>query len=486
MKSYDAVVVGGGVLGCFTARELMRYDLSVALIDSREDVCTGISKANTAIVYPGYDHKPGTLKARMTLKANADFDRLCGELGVPFSRCGSLMVSTGDRADSVLERKYKNGLAIGVPALRLISGEEAREYEPLLSPDVRRALYSPTAGTVDPWELCYAAFENAVANGCQWLANTELLAMRREDGRYILETSGGELTASAVINCAGLYADRVHEMLFAPSVRIYADGADYFVLERNTAKLTHIIQQETDLYGKGITAVPTVGGGILLGAMERETEAEKEAVSPDYLELTGELAGALLPGLMGDNVIRRFSALRPNPQRVILRDGRYVPDGKSFGTFAIETPEPGYVGFIGIKTPGLTCSAELGKMAATRTAAFLEAKERDDFDPIRVAPVRIRSLGLEARKELCARDGRYGEILCHCEEISRGEVLDAIRRGAVTADGVKRRCGAMLGVCQGSRCLIEIMELLSQELGIPVSEVRKGGADSYILGGRHG
>lgn len=485
MKKYDVIVIGGGLLGCFAARELMRYDLSAALIEKREDVCTGISKANTAIIYPGYDHKSGTTKQSLTLRANANFDELCGELHVPFDRCGSLMVSYGENADKVLRRKLENGINCGVPGLRIVSGREAEEMEPALAAGVQSALYAPSAGTTDPWALCYAAFENAKANGCEWLSNTELLSARREKDGYVLETDGGELFASAVVNCAGLNADAVHEMVFAPSVRIVPKGADYLLLERDSANLRRIIQHESE-NGKGITAVPTVGGSILLGPTERENRNELTAASAVGLALVKELTERFLPGLGNGKVIRSFAAVRPIIRSVTLKNGEYVPDGKDIGSFAIENPEPGFISFIGIKTPGLTCARELGAMAAEKMAGYLGTARRTDFDPERQAPARLRDMSFDERAAKVAENGDYGEILCRCEDISRGEVLEAIRRGAVTVDGVKRRCGAMLGACQGSRCQQDIVKLISQTLGIPEDEVTKSGGNSYITGGRHG
>ena len=485
MKHYDAAVIGGGLLGCFAARELMRYEIEAVLIEGREDVCTGISKANTAIIYPGYDHKPGTTKQAFTLRANAGFDRLCRELDVPFERCGSLMVSFGENADRVLQKKLENGLHCGVPGLRLISGDEARELEPALAEGISSALCAPTAGTTDPWQLCYAAFENAKANGCDTMLNTKLLSIRREDGGYILETDDGEIFSSIVINCAGLCADRVHEMLFAPSVRIIPQGADYMLLRRGSAKLSHIIQHEAET-GKGITAVPTVGGSILLGPTERDSEDELSAVSADGLAEIRALSGEVLPGLKAGEVIRSFAAVRPIIRSVTIKNGEVVPDGRSIGSFAIENPEPGFISFIGIKTPGLTCSRELGAMAAERTAAYLGAKLRRDFEPLRRGIPRVRELDFESRRALAETDPDYGEVLCLCEDISRAEVREAIRRGAVTLDGVKRRCGALLGVCQGSRCQQKITALIARELGIPEDTVTKSGGASRIMGGRHG
>lgn len=486
MENYDVAVIGGGLLGCFVARELMRYELSAVLIEKREDVCTGISKANTAIVYPGYDNKPGSLKAELTVRANAFFTELCRELDAPFTRCGSLMLSYGENADAVLQRKLDNGRKSGVSGLRLISGEEALELEPGLRDGISTALYSESAGVVNPWQLCYGAYENAVSNGCHVKLNTELMGIRRDGTGYVLETDGGGLRVRAVVNCGGLYADRVQELLFPPSVRIFPDGADYLVLERGAAALSHIVLHEPEDGGKGLTAVPTTDGNLLLGPSERPCAGASTATSAEGLVFVRGLARELLPGIDTGRVIRSFAAVRPNPHRVIYRDGDYIPDGGGIGSFVIEDPEPGFIGFIGIKTPGLTCARELGALAAERMAAHLGATARPDFDPERKGIRQVRGLDFAAREALVHEDKAYGEILCRCEDISRAEALEAISRGAVTLDGVKRRCGAMMGVCQGSRCQQEIAELLADRLGISLSSVTKSGGASFITGGRHG
>jgi glycerol-3-phosphate dehydrogenase len=486
MERRDVAVIGGGLLGCFAARELSRYDLTAALLEQREDVCTGISKANTAIVYPGYDTKPGSLKAQLTIRANRDFPALCAELDVPFSRCGSLMVSYGRRGDDVLREKLENGRAGGVPGLRLLSGGEARALEPGLREGVTSALYAESTATADPWQLCYAAYENALHNGCRAYLSTELTGIRRDGRAYVLETDRGELRAAAVVNCAGLYADKVQELLFPPSVRIFPDGADYLVLERGAARLGHIIFHEPEDGGKGLTAVPTTGGSILLGPSRRRLGDSLWATRDEGLAFVAASARAVLPQLDTGAVIRSFSAVRPNPHRVVRRDGEYVPDGGSIGSFVIEHPEPGFLSFIGVKTPGMTCARELGLLAARQIADHLGAKMRQDFDPRRRGIPGVRGLPFPARAALVRENPAYGQVLCLCEDISEAEVLEAIARGAVTLDGVKRRCGATLGVCQGARCDQAIAALLAQKLGVPTEDVTRSGAGSYLTGGRHG
>ena len=450
MRQVDAAVIGGGVLGCFAARNLRRWNISTALIEAAEDVCTGITRSNTAIVYVGYDNKVGSLKAQMTVRGNASFDRLCDELEVPFSRCGSLMVSYGPGADKVLKKKYDSGIQSGVPGLRLIAGEEANEMEPMLAAGISSALYAPSTGTVNPWQLGIAAYENAVHNGCEPLLNTKVLAIRQTTGGYVIETNGEPITCKVILNCAGLHADQVQELLFPPSVRLFPTGADFLILDKRAEKPNHIIFEESEEKGKGVTAVPTVEGNLLLGPSQRPLYDRTWATTFEGMDFLREATARVLPGVDLNLVIRFFASVRPNPHRVVLKDGEYVPDGRSIGSFVIENPGPGFWSLIGIKTPGLTCADQLGMYLAQQTAAYLDVAENSGFDPWRKAITRYRS------------QPDYHQMICQCEHITRGQILEDIARGATTVDGVKRRVGSGMGRCQGSRCAYEIVKILKE------------------------
>ncbi|MBQ3210116.1 MAG: FAD-dependent oxidoreductase [Oscillospiraceae bacterium] len=433
MKSYDAAVIGGGVLGCFALRSLCRYRLSAVLIEAQADVCMGITRANSAIVYAGYDNKPGSLKARMCVRANRRFHELCSELDVPFSRCGSLMTGCGEKAKAVLEKKYRDGIANGLEGLALISGDKARKMEPMLSRDVKMALYAPMTGTVNPWRLGIAACENAVHNGAELRLNTKLLTIEKTEGGYVLRTSTGDIFCKAVINCAGLSADMVQRMAFPCAVSIETDAADFIVMDKDIDNPAHIIFQEKE-NGKGITAVPCTEGNLLIDsaprAMPRPFATDAAGIDSIKKQLT-----ALLPELEQD-IIRAFAAVRPNP---------HSEDGRSINDFCIETPAPGFVSLIGIKTPGLTCAEELGRYAAKICADYLNTEENPHFDGRRKA---IN----------CADD----DIVCLCQGISRAEIIESIRRGARTVEAVKRRVGTGMGRCQGSRCEVRIAQILER------------------------
>ena len=434
MEHFDTIVIGGGVLGCFAARALCRWNLSVLLLEGEEDICTGITRANSAIVYAGYDMKPGTRKAEMTVRANASFDRLCAELEVSFSRRGSLMVCYGPRGYASLAKKLEAGNRNQVPGLKLLSGEEARELEPMLSEKVTAALYAPSTGTVNPWELGIAAYENARQNGCQARMNTHVTGIQKTWDGYHVITDKECFSCRAIVNCSGVHAAKIQNMLYPGDTAIRTDAADYLVMDPLIRTPQHILFEETET-GKGITAVPCVEGNLLLESPSHPQDIPFATTRED-MAFTREAARQLLPSLDTDAVIRSFGAVRPNPHK---------GDGSSIHDFCIEQPSPTFISFIGIKTPGLTCSNELGLYAAETIAQALSASSNPDFDPHRAA--------------ITAEDD---QIICQCRHITKGQILEAIRRGATTVDGVKRRVGTGMGPCQGSRCDWEIGKLLEE------------------------
>ena len=435
MKHFDAIVIGSGILGCMTARNLRRWHISTLLIEKEADVCTGITRANSAIVYAGYDNKPGSLKAELTVRGNANMERLCAELEVPFSRCGSLLVTYDAGSIPKMERKLRNGVTSGVTGLRLLTGPETEAMEPMLKEGVAAALYAPTTGTVNPWQLGIAACENAVQNGAEVLLNAEVRNIHRDNDSYIVETDGDSISCRMVFNCAGLSADRIQELAFAPSVRLELDGAEYLVFDDLAPKPGRVIFHQADRCGKGITAIPSTEGNLLISGVRKPLGIPFATTVEGLLELHTS-AKELLPDLEMDKVIRSFGAVRPNP---------YVENGDSLHDFCIENPSPGFYSLIGIKTPGLTASGELGLHLAKIAAEYLSAEQNPGFDP--------------HRRAISEPDN---EIICQCQKITRAEIIEAIRRGAGSVDGVKRRVGSGMGRCQGSRCTYEILRLLEE------------------------
>lgn len=459
MKSIDVAVIGGGLLGCFAARSLMRSRLSALLIEKENDVCRGISRANSAIIYTGYDNKPGSLKARMTVEANRSFPQLCEELEVDFIRRGSLLLSYDERSTKTLERKLANGTESGVQELRIISGEEAADMEPLLSSTPHCALYAPGTGTVNPWQLGIAAFENALSNGCEPMLSCSVLDMERADGGYIIKTDREEIFCRAVINCAGLYADKLREMLFEPYIRIVQDASDFIVFDRDASSPGTILMQERPS-GKGISLIPAVEGNLLIESAARDLDRAPFSFRREARqELVREAAG-IIRGIDEDRIIRSFAAVRPNPRYVKKVDGEYLPTEKDISSFVIDRPEPGFISLIGIKSPGLSCAEELGRYVADAVAEYLGAGENKSFDPHRSAIRQLRNRSAKERSALINSDPDYGQIVCFCENISAAEIKAAIARGADSVEAIKRRLGSGMGPCQGSRCNYLISKML--------------------------
>lgn len=435
MKQYDAIVIGGGILGCMTLRNLRRWNISALLLEKAGDVCMGITRANSAIVYAGYDNKPGSHKAALTVQGNAQMGELCAELEVPFSRCGSLLITYDKTAVPKLERKLKNGILNGVPNIRMLSGEEAEAMEPMLRKGVAAALYAPSTGTVNPWQLGIAAYENALQNGARARMNAEVLAIHKQEAGFAVETEGETYFCKMVFNCAGLSADRVQEMAFEPSVRLALDAAEYLVFDNLAPKPGCVVFLQAESCGKGITAIPCVEGNLLISGVRKPLGIPFGTTAAGLEELRAATK-ELLPDAEMGSVIRSFGAVRPNP---------YVESGASLHDFCVENPAPGFYSLIGIKTPGLTAAHGLGMLLAEEAAAYLGAEENKAFDPHRNAISEIDN-----------------EIICHCEQITRAEIVEAIRRGADTVEAVKRRVGSGMGRCQGSRCAWKIQKLLEE------------------------
>ena len=465
---FDTIIIGGGLLGCFCALNLSRFPLKTALLEMREDVCTGISRANTAVIYPGYDNKAHSMKAQMSLRANQNFADLCKNLCVPFKRCGSLMVACGPLSDQTVRKKYEQGIQNGVPGLKLLTPEEAWKLEPGLSKNITSALYAPTTGTVHPWELCIAAYETAREQGCEMHLNSKVTAIQKTNEGYCIQVNNEEtFYCRSIINCTGIFADQIQSLIASPTVCIRPELAEFLIYDSDVSTpLRHVIFQETENKGKGVTIVPTISGKLLVGATRTDAVADApHTTSEDAIHLLKTDSQQVYPLLKSLPLIRAFSGLRPNP--VNPTDIKY--SFHDFTDLFTENPE-GFISLTAVKTPGLTCVDEIGKYITERTLSFLSMK---DVEPLITTSKRIPSPSV--------REPEFHRIICRCENISEGDILDAIRRGATTIDGIKRRTGTGLGICQGGHCSSQIAEILAKQLQIPLNEVTKDGQESYYI-----
>ena len=282
---YDVVIIGAGVSGAAIARELSRYEAEICVLEKEEDVCCGTSKANSAIVHAGYDCKPGTMMARMNLRGNEMMEQLSEDLDFPFRRNGSFVVCLDETRLEALKELYEQGIANGVPGLRMLDREEALQMEPNLSENTVAALYAPSAGIVCPFGLNIAMAENAKENGVDFFFNTKTEEIHVDaDGIWHLRTNNGEYRAKCVVNAAGVYADQLHNMVSKEKIHITARRGDYLLLDHEAAEhVSHTIFPQPTALGKGVLVAPTVHGNLLVAfpygrealSVERPGESER-------------------------------------------------------------------------------------------------------------------------------------------------------------------------------------------------------------------
>lgn len=467
MNTYDIIIIGGGIIGCSIARELSRFSASVLVLDKESDVCEGTSKANSAIIHGGFDAKPGTLKAKFNLQGNLMMDRLSSELDFSFRRNGALVVCWGENGLETLEMLKARGEKNGVEKLQILNREEALKIEPNLADGVYAALYVPTSGIVCPFEMTIAYAENAVANGAVFQLSTEVKRITKDkDGIFHIFTNAGEYNAKCMINCAGVYADQIHNMVCEPSFTITARKGEYMLLDKTAGDLIqHTIFQTPTSMGKGVLVTPTIHGNLLIGPTALDID-DKEDTATTFkgLEAVQGKSELSVKGIPLKQVITSFSGLRATGDTgdFVIRED---PKVKNFIDVAC------------IESPGLSSAPAIALYVRDLVKDLISLSEKDDFHPERKGIRKLSQMSFEERKTLIAEHPEYGQIICRCEQISEGEILDSIRRplGATTLDGVKRRVRAGMGRCQAGFCSPKVIEILSRELNIPYGEVKKNG-----------
>ena len=471
----DVIIIGAGVCGCAIARELSRYKLDILVVDKCEDVCCGTSKANSAIVHAGYDAAEGTLKAKLNVEGSRMMEEVCKDLSVPYKRCGSFVICTDENELDGLKRLYDRGLANGVEGLRIIDAKEALKMEPNLSDKVAGALYAPTAAIVCPFTLTYALAENAAANGVEFLFDAQVCGIEDNGEGYTVKTSKGDISTAYVINAAGVYADKIHNMVSDNKLNITARRGDYFLLDHNAGDFVNrvIFSLPTKL-GKGVLITPTVHGNILLGPTAIDTE-DKEGVNTTYesLESIKERVALSVKNPPLRQVITSFGGLRAHEA------------GDDFVIGYADKKER-FIDAAGIESPGLSSAPAIGVMVSKLVCDGLQPELKPDFIKKREGILDPLKLSHEERNALIKTNPSYGTVICRCESITEGEIIDAIRRnpGAKSLDGVKRRVRAGMGRCQGGFCSPKVMDILSRELDIPLEEITKAGGRSKLITSR--
>lgn len=478
---YDAAIIGAGVVGSAIARELSKYNINACVIEKDEDVCSGTSKANSAIVHAGFDATPGTLKAQLNVEGNSMMDKLAEELDFPFKRNGSLVICTEPSNLEGLEKLYDKGQKNNVPGLKIIGRKELINMEPNVSEDACFALYAPTGGIVCPFNLTIALAENAYTNGIKFLLDTKVDNITKaSEGYDILVTRKRRFKevvhARAVINAAGVYADEINNMASAHKLHITARKGEYMLLDKTAGDhVKHTIFQLPGKMGKGILVTPTVHGNLLVGPTAVDVD-DKEAINTtaDGLETVAAKSSLAVKNVPLRQVITSFAGLRAHEAGDDFVIGE-ASDADLFFNAA------------GIESPGLSSAPAIGVMVAKIVADKLGLTENKNFDPIRKGILNPSSLSIEDRNALIKKNPAYGNIICRCEMITEGEIIDSIRRplGARSLDGIKRRTRAGMGRCQAGFCSPRTMEILEREVPMSMYDITKSGGDSTFIVGRN-
>ncbi len=473
---FDAVVIGAGVIGAFVARSLSRYDLRVAVLEKEEDVAMGATRANSAIVHAGFDAKEGSLKAKFNVLGSEMMEEVCRELGVKYNRCGSLVVGFSDEDRETLGALLLRGEKNGVKGLRIVERDELLSLEKNIGKTARLALYAPTGAIVCPYELCMAAIGNAMDNGAELKCNFKVSAIEKCEGGYKVFSEGGEeIFARLVINCAGVYSDEIAKMAGDGSFNITARRGEYMLLDKECgAEVSHTIFRCPTKMGKGILVTPTVDGNLLLGPTAENIEDKTDtSTTPEGLAKVRKLAAEQVDGIAFGKVITSFTGIRS------------VSD---VGDFIINSPAEAFINVAGIESPGLSSAPAIGEYVSELALSFglFEAKEKADFNPCRKPSHWFSSLSADEKNEVIKEHPEYAHIICRCELVTEGEILEAIRTNPKphSLDGVKRRTRATMGRCQGGFCSPYIVELLAKEMECDYADITKFGGKSLINVGR--
>ena len=471
MDRYRVAIVGAGVSGAAIARRLSGYDIRIALIEGEADVSFGTSKANSGIIHGGFHHKRTYLKARLEIQGAGMYPQLHRELGFPYRRCGILVAAFTPEELSIAEHLYRQGVENDSAGIELCGAERIVDLEPKLHPDVIGGVYAPAGGIIEPYRFVFALVENAEANGVDVLREFRVVRGERRSDRFIIHADDGrKVSADYVVNAAGLFADDLSRMFGAESYRIVPRKGEYHLLDRRTpACPSRVIFPVPTPVSKGMLVIPTVEGTVLLGPTA-DPQSDKHDVSTHRDKMAEIIASArqLVPSVSANDVIASFSGLRPTLES---------------DDFLIEesTLMPGFIHVAGIQSPGLTAAPAVAEYVKELVkAAGCRLTEKTSFSAMMPETRRTRLMDDAELESAWERDHECGNVVCRCETVTRADVVQAIRAGHATLDGIKFTSRAGAGRCQGSFCTPRLLEIVAEETGTPITSVTKRGAGSEV------
>ena len=481
--SKDVVIIGGGGVGCAVARELSQYKLNIVVLEKECDVAGGISGRNSAVVHAGFNNAAGSLMARLCVEGNEGFEKLCGQLDVPYRKTGKILVAFDDEDMETLRRTIEQGRRNGCKGLRIIDEEELRRIVPGV--EGIGGMYSPETGIFDPFLYCVALAENALENGVDFRFNSEVISIGRSDAdRFIVKKSAGEeYRCRYLINCAGLSSDRVSSMAGVTGYTIFPCRGEYFILDKVAEQLLPMPvypAPKKGIGGLGVHLTPTSAGNIIIGpSAEYISQIDDLSCTREVMGGLFEQAKALLPAIERKYIIGSYAGIRPKLA---------PPDEGGYRDFVIKEEEarPGLINLIGIESPGLTASIPIARMVRSIIEEKTPLEKKENFVPERRGPVRFRELNEEDQARLISEDPEYGEIICRCQKVTKREIRDAIENplGAQSISAIKYRAWATTGRCNGGYCLTRIVDMLVREYGINPEKITYRSAGSELFRGR--
>lgn len=467
----DIIVIGAGVVGCSIARELSKYNLDVLVVEKNSDVSEGISKGNSGIVHAGYNEKIGTLKAKLNIEGNKIFDDLSRDLQFPFKRNGAFILAFSDEDMNILESLKENGEKLGVEGLEILTREEALNIEPNLNKEIVGVLNVKTSGIVSPYEMTIALAENAAENGVEFKLNSKVTNIEKISEGYKVTLNNKELVSGKlIINASGLEGAFLNNLVSMTKREINPVKGEYCLFDKVAgAMINKTLFQVPNKLSKGVLVTPTAEGNLLVGpnAVEGKTlETSREGID-EILDKSKKS----LEELPVARILNTFSGIRPKTKE---------------GDFIIEEVEDAknFINVIGIDSPGLTAAPAIGVYVVNMIKERLDLVEKKNFKKTRENIVRFAELSLEEKNKLIKEKPAYGHMVCKCEFVTEGEIVEAIHRPikALTVDAIKRRTRASMGGCQGVGCTLPISKILSRELGIDISDINKNSEGSPVIG----
>lgn len=470
---YDVAVIGAGIVGSACAYYLTKHKLSVAVLEKKNDVCCGTTKANSAIIHAGYDPVPGTLMAKLNVEGSRLAKELCKKLDVPYQQIGSLVVAFSDDDVKEVRELLRRGNENGVEGLRIVERDELRKMEPYISSEALCALYAPSAAIVNPWEYGIALAETAVRNGADIKLSFEVTSIAKKDGFWHIESPAGSVDARYVINAAGVDCDTVHDMAAPHAFTVLPSAGEYYLLDLSEGvRANHVIFQCPDKDGKGVLVTHTVHGNLLVGPNADARERDDVSTKSRCLDFIRQKAVKSVPSIQFRENIRNFTGVRA----VTDRDD-----------FIIEFASDGFLDLAGIKSPGLSAAPAIALYALRmleERGLRLEKKPESEITDTR-KHLRFKKLSEDEKNELIKKDPLYGRVVCRCETITEGEIRDALESPIppVSLDGIKRRAGTGMGRCQSGFCGPKVLEIIARHRGVEPEAVLQDDNGSYILTG---